>query len=132
MDELRSALRNAKGRKPPGVQPGLRDLESSEEEAREFRDARRPLVLFIDEIQNIPPDRSHPTAQTLQDMHHGIHGIPAIAAALLRAGADPAAKDRKGRTALRIALEESESGRLIAAASHAPRARKPFEQGGER
>ena len=38
----------------------------------------RPVVLFIDEVQNIPPSRDAPAVEVLRRLHSGAHGSPIV------------------------------------------------------
>ena len=38
----------------------------------------RPVVLFIDEVQNVPPSRDAPAVEVLRILHSGRHGAPIV------------------------------------------------------
>ena len=38
----------------------------------------RPVVLFIDEVQNVPPSRDAPAVEVLRILHSGTHGAPIV------------------------------------------------------
>ena len=46
--------------------------------SQEIPDAGRPIVLFVDEIQNLPTSREHPAAVRLNELQQGTHGFPVI------------------------------------------------------
>ena len=52
--------------------PGVRERTTS------LRHFSRPVVLFIDEVQNLPASRNTPEVQVLRTLHSGRHGAPIV------------------------------------------------------